>query len=116
MATSSGEVYARIYRVTKEIPAGKVSTYGQIARWAGASTPRMVGYAMAGAGSKDVPWWRVVNAQGAISPRNNPFSELQQRDLLENEGIIFKANDRISLKDYAWQGPELPWLKENGLI
>lgn len=116
MAAKSDAVYARIYRVTKEIPAGKVATYGQIARIAGASTPRMVGYAMAGAGSKDVPWWRVVNAQGMISPRNNPFSELQQRDLLEHEGITFKSNDRISLKDYGWDGPELPWLKENGLI
>ncbi len=116
MTAKSAAIYARIYRVTKQIPAGHVATYGQIARWAGAPTPRMTGYAMAAAGSQDVPWWRVVNSQGRISPRNNPFSEHQQRDLLENEGIRFKTNDRISLADYGWAGPALPWLAENGLL
>ena len=56
------------YAVVRQIPAGKVASYGQIAEIVGDCTARVVGYAMAAA-PDDVPWQRVVNAQGKVSPR-----------------------------------------------
>lgn len=51
----------------------------------------------------DVPWQRVVNAQGKISVRGD--SENQQRDLLEEEGVQFDARSRIDLRQFGWTGP-----------
>ncbi|MCA9925031.1 MAG: MGMT family protein, partial [Anaerolineales bacterium] len=62
--------------------------------------PRWVGSAMA-ACPDDVPWQRVINAQGKISER--PGAQ-QQRQLLETEGILF-VKDKIDLKAYQWRGP-----------
>ena len=59
-------LYERIYLVVRQIPPGKVATYGQVAQITGNCTARMVGYAMA-ACPDDVPWQRVINAQGKVS-------------------------------------------------
>jgi len=48
----------------------------------------------------DVPWWRVVNAQGKISRRPNA---LRQRELLEDEGVIFDEREKIDLKVFLWE-------------
>ena len=58
----------------------------------------MVGYAMASLTEEDVPWQRIVNAQGGISPRAGGDGALIQRKLLEAEGVVFEANGRIDLK------------------
>ena len=63
-------LYGRIYAVVHHIPPGQVATYGQIARMVGRCTARAVGYAMAALPcDTDVPWHRVINSQGKISPR-----------------------------------------------
>ena len=107
--------YDRVYQVVRQAPPGKVATYGQIAAIVGRCTARMVGYAMASlpAGS-DVPWHRIINAQGKISPRGARFGVLEQQELLEEEDVEFDANHRIDLKRYRWSGPDLEWLLENG--
>lgn len=103
--------YEQVWTLVRQVPQGKVVTYGQIAQMiplpAGmdpqeykAFGPRWVGDAMA-ACPTDVPWQRVINAQGKISDR--PGSQTQ-RHRLEQEGIVF-VNDKVNLKLYQWQGP-----------
>lgn len=107
--------YERIYAVVREIPPGKVATYGQIASIVGKCTARMVGYAMATLSQKsNVPWQRVINAQGKISLRGDGDGSERQRLLLEAEGVVFKANGAINLRVYRWPGPPLDWLLEHG--
>jgi methylated-DNA-protein-cysteine methyltransferase-like protein len=96
----------RIYEVVKRIPEGRVATYGQIAKLAGLPNgARQVGYALAALyGTSDVPWQRVVNAKGEISPRADPAGhEDLQRRLLEGEGVTFDPRGRIALGRYRWQ-------------
>ncbi len=92
--------YHQINQIVRKVPKGKVATYGQIALYVERCTPRMVGYAMAALSEEDVPWQRIVNAQGGISPRADGDGALIQRKLLEAEGVVFEANGRIDLKRY----------------
>ena len=97
--------YKRIYSVVRRIPSGRVATYGQVAAVAGLPThARQVGYALqALPEGSDIPWQRVVNAQGVISPRCHPFAVLQQRERLEREGVVFDAKGRVPLKKFLWK-------------
>ena len=98
-------VYARIYAVVRQIPRGKVSTYGLIAKIVDRCTPRMVGYAMAALrGRADVPWQRVINSKGEISTRSRGDGALRQRRLLEKEGIRFDPRGRVNLRKVRWTG------------
>ena len=103
--------YEQVWDLVRQVPSGKVSTYGQIAQMIPppegvelgeykAFSPRWVGEAMA-ACAEDVPWQRVINSQGKISQR--PGAE-RQRQLLEQEGLLF-VTDRLDLKAYQWRGP-----------
>ncbi len=108
-------VYQRIYHMVQQIPAGQVATYGQIAALVGDCTARMVGYAMAAVdGDHDVPWQRVINAQGKISPRADSRSTEHQRVRLAEEGIPFGPEGQINLRRYRWVGPALDWRLEHG--
>jgi methylated-DNA-protein-cysteine methyltransferase-like protein len=95
-------IQQRIYDVTRQIPYGKVATYGQIAQIAGGCTARMVGYAMAAVKKDDIPWHRVINAKGKISPHGFGLGSAVQRQRLEDEGIEFDAMERISFKKFGW--------------
>jgi methylated-DNA-protein-cysteine methyltransferase-like protein len=97
--------YARIYTVVRRIPRGKVASYGEVARRAGlAGHARQVGYAMhALPAGTSVPWYRVVNAQGEISRRKGGGGELEQRILLEREGVEFNRKNRIDLRRFGWR-------------
>ena len=93
-----------VYCLVARIPKGRVATYGQLATLAGyPGRARQVGYALAGMPEDlDLPWHRVINAQGKISPRtSSKFHELQY-SLLEQEGIVFVEN-RIDLRQYLWE-------------
>jgi len=96
-------IYERIYRAVRRVPRGRVATYGQIAEIAKASGPRQVGYALHALPEKtDVPWFRIVNALGAISLDSGLGGGSLQRALLEAEGIEFDARGRIDLARYRW--------------
>jgi len=97
--------YARIHAVVRRIPRGLVATYGQVAALAGlAGHARQVGYALhALAEGSPVPWQRVVNARGEVSPRRMPGWDGLQRALLEREGIVFDARGRIDLDRQRWR-------------
>ena len=94
-----------IYAVIRRIPRGKVATYGQVAALAGfARHARQVGYALNDLPSdSELPWHRVVNARGEVSPRAAPGWEEVQKDLLEQEEVFFGPHDRIDLGRYGWQ-------------
>jgi methylated-DNA-protein-cysteine methyltransferase-like protein len=104
----AASTYQRIYRVVRRIPRGRVATYGQIAELAGmAGHARQVGYALHAldegtADGKVVPWHRVINAQGRISLRAEWAGEIQ-RQLLEREGVVFDARERIDLARFRWK-------------
>ena len=99
--------YDLIYKTVRQIPAGKVATYGQIADLAGIyGKARLVGYAMfrVDTTSDDIPWHRVINAKGEISYSfQRQGGDYLQKVLLEEEGIKFKNNGKIDLKKYLWQ-------------
>jgi methylated-DNA-protein-cysteine methyltransferase related protein len=102
--------YARIYAVVRRIPRGRVATYGQIAELAGLpGHARQVGYALhALPDGTTVPWHRVLNAAGALSPRAVPGAELTQRQLLEQEGVPFNLRGRVPLERVRWRGTRIP--------
>jgi len=88
----------------RRVPAGRVATYGQVARVAGlGGHARMVGYALAALPSETtVPWHRVINAQGTVSRRRSGDS-LSQRMRLEREGVRFDARGRASFARFGWR-------------
>ena len=100
-------VYDRVIAVVRQIPCGKVATYGQIALIVGdGCTPRMVGYCLASLGpDSTVPWQRVINRQGKISPRGAGMGAQLQRELLLQEGVEFSDADRISFRRFGWLDP-----------
>ena len=110
----ASDTYRRIYAVVKRVPRGRVATYGQIAEIARLPRrARLVGYALRvlPAGS-DVPWHRIVNAKGKISPRANALGhEDLQAQLLRREGVRM-ADDAIPLARFQWRPtpPPLPLL------
>jgi methylated-DNA-protein-cysteine methyltransferase-like protein len=92
-----------VYRLVRRIPRGSVMTYGQIAMKVGAPrSARAVGGAMRRC-PDDVPWHRVVNAQGGISRRRHEGSVLTQRIRLQQEGVPLRRG-RVMLDRYRWEG------------
>jgi len=97
--------FSAVYEVARQIPRGKVATYGQIARLAG--NPRMArqaGWAMhASPKSSDIPCHRVLNRFGELCKGFAFGGKEAQRMLLEAEGIVFGANGRVDLDVYGWE-------------
>ncbi len=112
---ASPELEERICQVARQIPAGQVATYGQIALVAGANSARRVGRAMAmlPAGS-NVPWHRVINSQGKISIRRHGGPDPEQKRRLRIEGVRLDRQGRVDLPAVAWPGPSWQWLEVNG--
>jgi len=115
----------KVWEIARQIPAGKVSTYGQIGAMIPppegvnphsyeSMAPRWVGGAMASC-PDDVPWQRVINSQGKISLRPGGGGSVQ-RERLEAEGIEFNEKEKIDLKKYRWTGPSAEWLHEHGFL
>jgi methylated-DNA-protein-cysteine methyltransferase related protein len=98
--------YRRIYSVVSRIPRGRVATYGQVARLAGIpGQARLVGYALSALDDRSrVPWHRVVNAEGRISPRRDgsPAATVQ-RLRLDREHVRFDARRCIRLDLFRWR-------------
>jgi methylated-DNA-protein-cysteine methyltransferase-like protein len=105
--------YDEVYRATCMIPRGRVTTYGTIAAMLGRPmASRAVGYALrALPDGSEVPWHRVINAQGRISLKaRHPHETDRQRERLEAEGIVFDADARVDLRRFGWAGslPDAP--------
>lgn len=113
---------AKVYEMVHAIPPGRVMTYGQIALLilppAGVDpaqyvrlSPRWVGGAMARC-PEGLPWQRVINSQGKVSARPG-YGALAQRNLLEQEGVVFDEKERVDLERCQW-APEAEWLLAHG--
>ena len=97
------KTYEKIYNLVKKIPKGKVTTYGQLGQILGFD-PRVVGWALNKLAHKhNIPWHRVINAKGEISLRSKRSTEPLQRKLLQQEGIVFDRDARVSLIRFRWQ-------------
>ncbi len=116
-----------VWQIVRQIPPGKVSTYGQIAsmipppdgvdplRYAHVRA-RWVGTAMRLSVGTDIPWQRVINSRGFISNLPQPGGRERQRLLLETEGVVFDENERVDFKLFGWEGPPQDWLQAHGLL
>ncbi|ORU91957.1 MAG: hypothetical protein A6F70_01350 [Cycloclasticus sp. symbiont of Bathymodiolus heckerae] len=97
--------HQKIWDVINSIPKGSVSTYGDVARFAGyPRCARMVGVALrAVPNSLAIPWYRVINAQGKISfPAGSEKANIQ-KEHLKAEGVVFLSGV-VNLKSHAWSG------------
>ncbi len=106
--------YDNIYAIVRQIPKGRVATYGQVADLAHLyGKARLVGYALyqVDMRSSDIPWHRVINAKGEISHSLlRHGTDYKQRDILEEEGIKFSPEGKINLREYLWRPEESPVL------
>jgi methylated-DNA-protein-cysteine methyltransferase related protein len=98
--------YNVIYQIVRQIPKGRVATYGQVADLANLyGKARLVGYALyrLDISLSDVPWHRVVNAKGEISQSPRYGGDNLQRSLLQQEGIKFSPEGKINLRECLWK-------------
>jgi methylated-DNA-protein-cysteine methyltransferase-like protein len=94
---------AAVWSLVRGVPAGRVVTYGQVAALLGQpGAARAVGQAMR-ACPDGVPWHRVVNGRGGISPRGDGAGVVSQHLLLEGEGVRFRRG-RVDLERFRWTG------------
>ena len=116
----------QVFTLVEQIPAGKVSTYGDIAAFIRPPAdmdpdgfrrigPRWVGRAMSAA-PEGVPWHRVINSQGKISLPAGSRSATIQRMRLNAEGVEFNDRGRVDLGRFGWRGPDAQWLEENDYL
>ena len=93
---------SRVFDLVRDIPAGRVMTYGQIASLLGEGyTPRTVGYVMH-ASPDGVPWQRVINSAGKCSTGRLTIPLNLQQELLEAEGVVFNSAGKCDLSAYQW--------------
>ena len=103
------DFFKRVYEVVKQIPYGKVTTYGAIARKIGApKSARMVGYALnASFNEEDIPAHRVVNRKGLLTGKHHFQGTNLMQQLLESEGIQIKDHVVQDFKDHFWDPCEI---------
>ena len=122
------QFFHTVWDIVRQIPSGKVSSYGQIAsmippdadmdplqmrqlaaRWVGTAmrkTPK----------DNSIPWHRVINSQGGISFPQGSAQAAEQRRLLELEGVQFDHRGKVDFRQVAWQGPDDDYLLRRSLL
>ena len=96
--------FDKVYEVARQIPYGRVTSYGAIAKYLGAArSARMVGYAMNGSHNKDVPAHRVVNRKGLLTGKHHFDGTNLMQQLLESEGIIVVENQIQNFDEVFWE-------------
>ncbi len=96
--------FERVYEIVRQIPEGKVTSYGAIAKALGAAkSARMVGWAMnASHKLEDVPAHRVVNRIGMLSGKHHFEGTNLMQQILENEGVKVKNNQIVDFDNFFW--------------
>ncbi len=104
-----GNTFEKIYEAVKQIPQGRVATYGQIAALAGNRRwARVVGYALhVNPDPEDIPCYRVVTKDGRVSPAFAFGGENEQVRLLKEDGVEFDEDGCVVMEKYQW---ETPWV------
>ena len=102
MKDNSG-FFDRVYEVCRQIPEGRVTSYGAIAKSLGAArSARMVGWAMNNSHDKNVPAHRVVNRIGMLSGKHHFSGTNAMQQLLEAEGVEVKELQVVNFKELFW--------------
>jgi len=104
MKPENQNFFHKVYDVARQIPYGRVTSYGAIAKYLGmARSARMVGWAMNHShGMEDIPAHRVVNRKGLLTGKHHFDGSNLMQQLLENEGIKVEDNQIIGFEDYFW--------------
>lgn len=101
--SGSDSFFEKVYSVAKQIPYGRVTSYGAIAKYLGAAkSARMVGYAMNNSHTKHVPAHRVVNRKGLLTGKHHFDGTNLMQQLLENEGIVVVGNQIQNFDTVFW--------------
>ena len=105
LKSNNDNFFERVYEIVRQIPEGKVTTYGAIAKALGtAKSARMVGWAMnASHNLEDVPAHRVVNRNGMLTGKHHFEGTNLMQQLLENEGIKVVENQIIDFEKHFWE-------------
>ena len=105
LKSNNDNFFERVYEIVRQIPEGKVTSYGAIAKAIGAArSARMVGWAMnASHNLEDVPAHRVVNRKGLLSGKHHFEGTNLMQQLLENEGIQVVDNQIIDFEKHFWE-------------
>jgi methylated-DNA-protein-cysteine methyltransferase-like protein len=101
---TSGNFFEKVYEIAKQIPFGRVTSYGAIAKYLGAAkSARMVGWAMnASHNNADIPAHRVVNRNGLLTGKFHFDGTNLMQQLLESEGIVVKESQIQNFNDIFW--------------
>ena len=105
MADKKESFFKKVYKVVLDIPRGRVTSYGAIAKYLGAArSARMVGWAMNSSGNQfpPVPAHRVVNRLGLLTGQQNFSYYGRMQELLEDEGIVIKNNQVMEFDELFW--------------
>ncbi|MDC0007258.1 MGMT family protein [Winogradskyella sp.] len=95
--------FERVYEVARQVPFGRVTSYGAIGKYLGAAkSARIVGYAMNGSHNKDVPAHRVVNKKGLLTGKHHFEGTNLMQQLLESEGVVVIDNQIQNLESVYW--------------
>ncbi|RXR20740.1 MGMT family protein [Flavobacterium amnicola] len=105
MPTKDDNFFERVYEIARQIPEGRVTSYGAIAKALGAArSARMVGWAMnASHNREDIPAHRVVNRNGLLSGKHHFDGTNLMQQLLESEGIQVVNNQIVDFEKHFWQ-------------
>ncbi len=101
---SSSKFKEKVIEVVNLIPFGKVMSYGQVALYVGMPrAARQVGWILNGMEEKTpVPWWRVVNNKGRISIKGSRYDAVDQKVLLEKEGVVISEDLTFDIENYRF--------------
>jgi methylated-DNA-protein-cysteine methyltransferase-like protein len=102
--------FARVYEVVRQIPSGRVTSYGAIARYLGApGAARMVGWAMNQSHTQEefVPAHRVVNRNGLLTGKHHFEGPRVMQELLENEGAVIEKDRILNFSEMFWDPRDL---------
>ena len=96
--------FEEVYKVVKQIPYGKVTTYGAIANYLGSGkSARTVGWAMNSSHQyNDIPAHRVVNRNGCLTGKHHFNGTNLMKQLLENEGMVIRNDQIVDFKSFFW--------------
>lgn len=110
--TTKSPFKIKVIEVVKMIPHGKVVSYGQVALLVG--IPRaaiQVGWVLNKySGPEKLPWWRVINNAGRISIKGDPYTPMDQKLKLEEEGIKVNEDFSLDINLYRWR-PEMSYIR-----
>lgn len=105
LSEKNADFFEKVFMVVKQIPEGRVTSYGAIARYLGAArSSRMVGWAMNVSHKQDagIPAHRVVNRIGLLTGKNHFPTPFQMKELLQNEGVEVEADRVLNFEMKFW--------------